>query len=69
MANHEKHETTVGIVLLVMGILATIGGLISLIEVEMVNSAIPRFSISPLFPGAILIVGLVLITIAVVDRK
>jgi hypothetical protein len=69
MANHEKHETTVGIVLLVMGILATIGGLISLIEVEMVNSAIPGFSISPLFPGAILIVGLVLITIAVVDRK
>ena len=69
MANHEKHETTVGIVLLVMGTLATIGGLISLIEVEMVNSAIPGFSISPLFPGAILIVGLVLITIAVVDRK
>ena len=69
MGNHEKHETTVGIVLLVMGILATIGGLISLIEVEMVNSAIPGFSISPLFPGAILIVGLVLITIAVVDRK
>ena len=69
MANHEKHESTVGIVLLVMGILATIGGLISLIEVEMVNSVISGFSISPLFPGAILIVGLVLITIAVVDRK
>ena len=66
---HEKHETTVGIVLLVLGILATVGGLISLIEVEMVNTALPGFTISPLFPGAILIIGLVMITIAAVDRK
>ena len=65
----EKHETTVGIVLLVLGILATVGGLISLIEVEMVNTAIPGFTIIPLFPGAILIIGLVMITIAAVDRK
>ena len=67
--SREKHETTAGIILLVFGIMATIGGIISFVEVGIVNAALPGFTISPLFPGAILIIGLVMITIAAVDRK
>lgn len=67
--SREKHETTAGIVLLVFGIMATIGGIISFVEVGIVNAALPGFSISPVLPGAVLVIGLALITFALVERR